>query len=122
MVDGPLAPQDEPITTPGDTFLITENYKVFIINLPITNIGRRLENTIVIDDLRVSRSHAQLRLVDGQYVLYDLNSTGGTFINEQRVMQATVYSGDVISLAGVKMTFKQHDSPPRPDLVETAPF
>jgi pSer/pThr/pTyr-binding forkhead associated (FHA) protein len=117
-----LGRPDEAITTPGDTYLIMENAKVFIINLPITSLGRRFENTIVLDDPRVSRSHAQLRLINGQYVLFDLNSTGGTFINGQRITQSTIYSGDTISLAGVKMIFKQNDAAPRPDLVETSPF
>jgi pSer/pThr/pTyr-binding forkhead associated (FHA) protein len=117
-----LEPQDDPITIPGDTFLIMENSKVYIINQPITDIGRRLENTVVVDDPRVSRSHAQIRIVDGQYVLQDMQSTGGTFVNGQRIEQTNLYSGDVISLAGVKLTFKQHDAPPRPDLAETSPF
>jgi len=69
------------------------------------NIGRRLDNQLVIDDPRVSRNHAQLRAIKGRFVVFDLNSTGGTFVNGQRASQTVLYPGDVISLAGVALIF-----------------
>lgn len=107
---------------PENAFLIIEGVKVFPLKDPVINIGRRLDNTLVIDDPRVSRSHAQLRAINGRFVLFDLNSTGGTFVNGQRTGQSVLYPGDVISLAGVAIIFGQDNPPPRPDLANTSPF
>lgn len=76
----------------------------------LVNIGRKLDNHIVIHDPRVSRNHAQIRVVDGQFVIFDLNSTGGTTVNEQMIDKSILYSGDKISLAGVNLKFVQ-DTP-----------
>ena len=107
---------------PENAFLIIEGIKVHPLNQPVVNIGRRLENQLVIDDPRVSRNHAQLRAIKGRFVLFDLNSTGGTFVNGQRTSQTVLYPGDVISLAGVALIFGQDNPPPRPDLANTAPL
>ncbi|MCI0476689.1 MAG: FHA domain-containing protein, partial [Anaerolineales bacterium] len=115
-----LAAENEKI--PSNAFLIVEGVKVFPLTLAVINIGRRLDNQLVIDDPRVSRNHSQLRAIKGRYVLFDLNSTGGTFVNGQRINQSVLYPGDVISLAGVALIFGQDNPPPRPDLKETAPL
>ena len=107
---------------PDNAFLIIEGVKVHPLNESVVNIGRRLENNLVIDDPRVSRNHAQLRAIKGRFVLFDLNSTGGTFVNGQRTSQTVLYPGDVISLAGVALIFGQDNPPPRPDLAETSPL
>jgi hypothetical protein len=91
-------------------FLIIEGSQIFPIERPVINIGRSSRNDLVVDDRRVSREHAQLRLIHGRYVIFDLDSTGGTFVNGQRSIESVLYPGDVISLAGVSMIFNQ-DSP-----------
>ena len=100
---------------PENAFLIIEGVKVHQLSDAVVNIGRRLENQLVIDDPRVSRNHAQLRAIKGRFVLFDLNSTGGTFVNGQRTSQTVLYPGDVISLAGVALIFGQDNPPPRLD-------
>lgn len=122
----PSAPQARPgedvVTIPEDAFVIVDGVKVIPLTKPVINIGRRVENNIVIDDPRVSRTHAQMRAINGRYVLFDLNSTGGSYINGQRITQSIVYPGDVISLAGVNLIYGQKNPPPRPDLKPTSPF
>jgi len=113
---------DEGENIPENAFLIIEGVKVHPLIEPVVNIGRRLENQLVIDDPRVSRNHAQLRAIKGRFVLFDLNSTGGTFVNGQRTSQTVLYPGDVISLAGVALIFGQDNPPPRPDLARTGPM
>lgn len=113
---------DENNKIPENAFLIVEGVKVFPLVLPVVNIGRRLDNQLIIDDPRVSRNHAQLRTIKGRFVVFDLNSTGGTFVNGQRTSQSVLYPGDVISLAGVALIFGQDNPPPRPDLKDTSPF
>ncbi|MGE5462338.1 MAG: FhaA domain-containing protein, partial [Syntrophothermus sp.] len=107
---------------PENAFLIVEGVKVYPLNESVINIGRRLENQLIIDDPRVSRNHAQLRAVKGRFMLFDLNSTGGTFVNGQRTSQTVLYPGDVISLAGVALIFGQDVPPPRPDVGMTSPL
>ncbi|MGD8457618.1 MAG: FHA domain-containing protein, partial [Anaerolineales bacterium] len=66
-----------------------------------------LDNHLVIDDPRVSRTHGQLRAVKGRYMLFDLKSSGGTYVNGERINQVVLHPGDVISLAGVPIVYGQ---------------
>jgi pSer/pThr/pTyr-binding forkhead associated (FHA) protein len=104
---------------PPNAFFVIKGAKFYPLAKSIINIGRRLENDLVIDDPRVSRNHAQLRAIEGHYVLFDLNSTGGTFVNGIRITQTIIYPDDTISLGGVTLTFHQDNPPPRPDLIDT---
>ena len=62
-------------------------------------IGRDAVNAVAINDAEVSRKHARLTFQGGKYVLEDLGSTNGTFVNGQRLVSSTVLKpGDVISL------------------------
>ncbi len=92
---------------PPNAFLILGGTKIIPLNRPVINIGRRLDNQVVIDDPRVSRAHAQLRVAKGRFAIFDLNSTGGTFVNGQSTNMCILYPGDVISLAGVTLIFGQ---------------
>lgn len=124
-VTGPSASKPENESSenlPENAFLIVDSVKVFPLDKSVINIGRRLGNHLVINDPRVSRNHAQLRAIKGRFVLFDLDSTGGTYINGQRVSQSVLYPGDVISLAGVPLIFGQDNPVPRPDLVDTTPL
>ncbi|MFF0215254.1 FHA domain-containing protein [Streptomyces vinaceus] len=63
------------------------------------SIGRAPANDLVIDDLVVSRRHAELRaLADGTYEITDLGSHNGTFLNGIRTDRAPVTEGDVIGI------------------------
>lgn len=92
-------------TIPSNAFLIIDGNRVFPLNRTVINIGRRPDNHLVLPDPRVSRSHAQLRAIRGQYVLFDLNSTGGTIVNGHRINQCALKPGDVISLSGVPLIY-----------------
>ena len=99
----PCAGEDrESITAP---YLIDPTDNVITITKTVTNLGRRIDNDIVVDDARVSRQHAQIRYSPKGCILFDLNSTGGTYINDLRISQQKLRSGDVISLAGVVFIF-----------------
>ena len=111
--------REEIVSIPPNAFLVVEGVKIYPLVKALINIGRGLENDLVIEDLRVSRNHAQLRAVSGQFVLFDLKSTRGTFINGHRITQAILYPHDTVSLGDVILTFNQEDPPPRPDLIDT---
>jgi hypothetical protein len=91
-------------------FLILEGRRHVILTKPVITLGRALDNDIVVDDTRVSRHHAQLRLRQGQYILYDTGSSGGSRVNGEPVAEVMLRGGDVISLAGAEIIFGQ-DSP-----------
>ena len=62
------------------------------------DIGRDSTNEIVINDAEISRRHARLTFQGGKYVLEDLGSTNGTFVNGQRLAGPRVLkSGEVVS-------------------------
>lgn len=85
--------------------LMLDDGNVFYIKKNIINIGRRADNDLVIDRLEISRSHAQIRCSQGKFTLFDLNSSGGTYLNDQRISRGNLQPGDVITLANVKLIF-----------------
>ena len=72
-------------------------------------IGRDQQNDVVLDDTRVSRKHAEIRLRLGRYTLYDLQSTNGTYVNGRRVAEVVLNDGDRISVAGLDLIFHSAD-------------
>jgi hypothetical protein len=95
---------------PPSAFLVVDGVRIFPLDQPVVNIGRRPDNHLVLDDPRVSRTHAQLRLVRGRFVIFDLDSRGGTWVNGRRVHQQALRPGDVIALSGFPLVFGQ-DTP-----------
>lgn len=61
-------------------------------------IGRRKENTIVFTNPEVSSSHARIDKVGTDYILTDLQSTNGTFVNNLKVLSHRLFHGDRISI------------------------
>jgi len=90
--------------------LILNGHLAFPLTRSVINVGRRADNHLVLDDQRVSRAHAQLRLRLGHYVVYDLNSTGGTLVNDQRITEHILRHGDVLSFAGVTAIYVEDGS------------
>ena len=90
-------------------FLIVGGTQIFTLEDNLVNIGRQLDNDLVINDQRVSRRHAQVRVVKGRHILFDLDSSGGTLVNNKPIKQSSLHPGDVISLAGVPLVYG-HDS------------
>lgn len=86
-------------------FLIVNGTRMFQITEPVINIGRSEGNDLVIPNEHVSRSHAQLRLIRGRFVIFDLGSTSGTYVNGRKITQCILAPGDVISLGDVPLVF-----------------
>ncbi|KPC64006.1 FHA domain-containing protein [Streptomyces chattanoogensis] len=63
-----------------------------------TRIGRAPDNDLVVDDLAVSRRHAELRAGPDGYEIADLGSHNGTYLNGQPVTRALVIPGDIIGI------------------------
>ena len=66
-------------------------------------IGRSSACQIVLGDDTVSRRHAELRFEDGRWLLRDLGSSNGTYVNGRWVTESEVRAGDVIHLGGCRL-------------------
>ena len=83
--------------------------KVFALTQAEIGIGRDVSNDFIINDVEVSRRHARMVLQGTQYVLEDLGSTNGTFVNGQRLAAPHVLRpGDIVLLGeNVTLVFEE---------------
>lgn len=106
--------------TPGATFSLEGDQLI---------IGRDSSSGVAINDAEISRKHARLTFQGGKYVLEDLGSTNGTFVNGQRLASPVVLKpGDVVSFGeqivlmyealsadpGATVMSQRKNIPPRP--------
>jgi hypothetical protein len=83
-----------------------EHWKDFRICKTKTIIGRSKNCDIIIDDEYVSTKHATLRLIEGDFVITDLDSSNGTFVNDKEVAQASLHDGEVIKMGKTSLKMK----------------
>lgn len=93
------------IALPRGAFLIVNGRRHISLNRPVVNIGRQLDNQLVLDDNLVSRRHAQLRARDGQYLLTDLGSKHGLRVNNLVVREWVLQPGDVVRLGNTELIY-----------------
>lgn len=73
-----------------------------------TDIGRAEGNTVIINDPTMSRQHARIRLEEDRFLLFDLGSANGTFVNGAKVEAPVVLAdGDTVRFGEAEFTFKQ---------------
>lgn len=82
--------------------------RVVLIESPRFTIGRGAENSLCVQATVVSRSHAELIRVGANYLLRDLGSTNGSFVNGDRVTERMLNDGDTLRFGsgGPEMTFR----------------
>lgn len=84
---------------------------VIPLDKPFVTLGRSVENDIILESDDVSRQHAHIKLRQGRYVLTDLNSANGTYVNGRPVADAYVlHDGDRLRLAHVELIFELPDA------------
>ncbi len=75
-------------------------HHTFVLHQDISTLGRTIGNDVVIQDATVSRHHARLFFHDGNWLIEDLQSANGTFVNGTRVLRPTMLQhGDELRLA-----------------------
>ncbi len=95
-------------------------------------VGRGRDNDIVLENLQVSRNHAEIRKENDRFVLVDLQSANGTFINGVRVSKTEILDNDVVAIGKHQLQFllkqARDDQPILPEmdadrtvLMDTAP-
>jgi len=92
---------------PERAYFIVNGKEAVYLKKSIIKIGRRSTSDIQIEDPMVSRDHLQLRAKQGRYLLFDLSSTGGTFVNNQAVKTATLKPGDVVRIGKTLLIYNQ---------------
>jgi hypothetical protein len=73
-----------------------------------TTIGRSPDCGIFLDDVTVSRKHAELLRRDDRWLIEDGGSLNGTFVNRKRVESAELDDGDEIQIGKYRLTFLRH--------------
>ena len=76
----------------------------FFLDSDVTKIGRHPDSEIFLDDITVSRRHAEIRRADA-FSVNDVGSLNGTYVNRERVEDAQLRSGDEIQIGKFKLVF-----------------
>lgn len=90
----------------------------FELTEPIERLGRDPSNSIQIHDTEVSRNHAEIRLVEGEYEISDLNSSNGTFVGGQRIHRQRLAGGDQVQVGRTLMLYTGRNEENLEDLSE----
>ena len=77
----------------------------FLLDQDTTTSGRHPDSDIFLDDVTVSRRHAEFRAEDGGHRLVDLNSLNGTFVNHDRVDEILLRSGMHVQIGKYRLTY-----------------
>ena len=95
--------------------------KRFDLTTPALDVGRGQESAIRLQDTEVSRRHAQLEhdQESNSYCLRDLQSSNGTFVNNDRVSQHLLRSGDRIQVGRTLMIYTGQEDASLADLALT---
>ncbi len=64
----------------------------------IITIGRKIKNDIQIDNLSVSKQHARIVKHQGNYLIEDMQSTNGTYLNEKKITKQKLTNNDIITI------------------------
>lgn len=94
---------------PRNAQLIVNGERTIFVTDAIVNLGRSRDNHVVLDDPFISRHHAQMRLRFGRYTLFDAQSQSGTFVNDVRVREHPLQTGDVIRMGKIQIVYLEDD-------------
>ncbi|ALG86811.1 peptide-binding protein [Gordonia phthalatica] len=113
-VDAP-ATSNEPADTgverlsPGTALLVVKRGpnagSRFLLDQPTTSAGRHPDSDIFLDDVTVSRRHAEFRRNGEDFQVVDVGSLNGTYVNREPVDTATLTSGDEVQIGKFRLVF-----------------
>ena len=87
--------------TAGTRYAVSETF---------TTIGRHPDSSIFLDDVTVSRRHAEVHLEGEAVLLNDVGSLNGTYLNRSRIESASLRSGDEVQIGKFKLVFLTDES------------
>ncbi|HLV05433.1 FHA domain-containing protein [uncultured Georgenia sp.] len=102
---------------PGHALLIVQRGPTagarFLLDTERTLAGRHPTADIFLDDVTVSRRHAEFIAHEGGYIVRDVGSLNGTYVNRERIDSAVLQAGDEVQIGKYRLTY--HPSPNRGD-------
>lgn len=98
-----------PDTAPGSAVLVVRRGpdagSQFRLDRPVTSAGRHPANNIVVDDVTVSRRHAEFLYDRGEFRVFDVGSLNGTYVNGEPIHSTVLTNGDEIRLGKFRLVF-----------------
>lgn len=93
----------------GSASLIVRNGpqpgSVLVLREPLTRVGRHPDSELVLDDITVSRRHAEIEKISDTWQVRDSGSLNGTYLNNRRVDSGTLHHGDEVQIGKFRMLF-----------------
>jgi pSer/pThr/pTyr-binding forkhead associated (FHA) protein len=77
----------------------------FLLDQPTTSAGRHPDSDIFLDDVTVSRRHAEFRQDDDDFQVVDVGSLNGTYVNREPVDSAVLGNGDEVQIGKFRLVF-----------------
>ena len=77
----------------------------YLLDTDVTRAGRHPNSEIFLDDITVSRRHAEIRREEGAYRVRDVGSLNGTYVNRERIDDAALGNGDELQIGKFKLVF-----------------
>ena len=77
----------------------------FLLDQDLTSAGRHPDSDIFLDDITVSRRHAEFHRESGGFSLHDVGSLNGTYVNRKRADVATLADGDEVQIGKFRLVY-----------------
>ena len=77
----------------------------YLLQPDVSSIGRHPDSIVCLDDVTVSRRHAEVQCTEGVYSVVDLGSLNGTYVNQVRIDEGTIEHGDELQIGKYRMVF-----------------
>ena len=77
----------------------------FLLDKDVTTAGRHPESDIFLDDVTVSRRHAEFRRERGRFSVRDVGSLNGTYLNRERIDDTELSGGDEVQIGKFRLVF-----------------
>lgn len=110
-------PEELPLLAPGTGMLVVVRGpnagSRFLLDRDITTVGRHPDADIFLDDVTVSRRHAELHRTDEGMLVRDLGSLNGTYVNGERVEERLLVTSEELQIGRFKLLFVGADGPQR---------
>lgn len=103
----------EPESVVSATFVVKRGAKAgsrYVVEGERTTIGRHPESDIFLDDVTVSRRHAEVHREGEAVFINDVGSLNGTYLNRNRIESNSLRSGDEVQIGKFKLVFLTDDS------------
>lgn len=95
--------------TPGSALLVVKRGpnagSRFLLDRDVTTAGRHPDSDIFLDDVTVSRRHAEFRREGSGYTVHDVGSLNGTYVNRERIDAAPLAGGDEVQIGKFRLVY-----------------